>query len=150
MDFDHTLFSGLDRDAVWQLFEQAFTNSTRSPIWPNDLERLSSGGLREGERVSAFYRAPLTGFRAKQHYLLHDVEPGVTFSYRVGRKHPLVGGGTVELQSIATGTKIRWYGSYEVPARPDAWVAAGFVKLYFEERFFEQLDANLKAYERSS
>jgi hypothetical protein len=148
MQFDHIISTPLDRDELWALLDEAFTDSKVSPIWPNHLEHLRASGIREGERVSAAYRAPVTGIRMKQSYILYDVEPGRTFSYRVGRSHPLVGGGTVELIEQASGTDLRWWGEYDVPKRIDSMVAAAFVKVYFEGRFFDALERNLAAFAR--
>ncbi len=146
MEFDHTLFTELAIDEVWALFDEAFVDSTVSPVWPNHLERIRSTGIREGERVHASYRAPVTGIRMKQSYILFDVQKGRRFSYRVGSRHPLVGGGTVELIEQASGTEIHWFGAYDIPNRPDAWFAAAFVKLYFEGRFFESLEIGFRQY----
>lgn len=67
------------------------------------------------------------------------------FVYCNGPDHPLDGGATVEVESTPDGSVLHWAGGYDVRLRPSSLGGAAFVKLWFEERFFDTLRDNIRA-----
>jgi hypothetical protein len=148
MVLDHTIPSRLDAGWLWTLLKLGFEKSAASPIWPQHIEELRCEALREGAHVYATYKiAP--GLSMAGQYQIVEYEEGRSLRYRTGLHHPLVGGGTVKVNEARDGSVLRWHVRYQVPMRPSAWMAASYIRLVFERRFFASLSRNLQRYERN-
>lgn len=133
--FDQHLTTSLSASRVWHLLDDAFRDSESSPLWPGELERIISEGLKEGGRVRVIYR--LLGAREYQ-YVLSEVVQGERFTYRPVAGHPMEGEVQVSLVEEESGTIIRWQGVY----RTDSLLAKLYTR-YFIYRFFRALKENL-------
>lgn len=143
--FHREIKTNLQPDTLWHYIEMAFVNSTESPLWPNNLEEIHSDGLKKNATITVTYKTPFTNSRFT--YSIPTYEQGNNFSYQANPDHPLEGGGKVELIPIENGTLLRWSGEYTYEGFS---VAALFIKLYFEKRFFRQLEANIRKLENGS
>lgn len=141
--FDHIIVTGMSADQLWQVLVLSFRNSDTSPIWPHALESVRSAQVETGALVRATYKMP-GGLQSNVTYRFAEVEPGRRLRYEAEPPHPLRGGGTVEVLPAPAGSLLHWTGEYDVPRRPAAWVAAGFTRFYFTERFFAALESKLR------
>jgi len=147
MVLDHAISSRMEPGWLWALLKLSFEKSVNSPIWPNQLEELRCESLKEGAQVQATYKiAP--GLRVSHQYHIVGYEEGRNLVYRTGLHHPLVGGGKIEVRKAEGGSILHWSVRYDIPVRPSAWVAAAYIRLVFERRFFAALDRNVRRYER--
>lgn len=146
IDFDYNIPTSLSAQELWRELTRCFEDSDASALWPKGLESLRCDQLEQGARVKATYKmGPL---RARQSYRIPVFDPQArVLEYRAGRAHPLDGGGRVEIEPVGQGARLRWSGSYRVRLRPDSVGAALYVKLFFEDRFFDTIARNLRAIE---
>ncbi|MGM0555328.1 MAG: SRPBCC family protein [Myxococcota bacterium] len=149
IDFEHHIESSLSADELWGLLEDAFVDSRTSPIWPRKYETLNSDGLAEDATIRATYHVGPRDMDQTYEIPEYDGDQR-RFVYRNGPRHPLDGGAEVRVESTEEGSILHWVGGYDVGASPSALGAAAFVKLWFEERFFDALRDNIAAVERGA
>jgi hypothetical protein len=147
IEFSRTIESTFDADHLWRLLVEAFASSEQSPLWPNDLESLRCRQLAEGATLQAVYHVGPIDI-PKQHRIETFDRDGRTLSYRAGPDNPLDGGGRLVVEPIERGSQLRWTGEYMTSSRPDGFGAIVFIKGWFERRFFDRLEANLRRLER--
>ena len=147
--FDRRIESCFSPQHLWNLVVDAFRDSTGSPLWPNHLESLRCEQLEPGETVHATYH--VGPFDLPQTYSIPTCDADSrTLTYRTGEDHPLDGGGELRVVPTDRGSALVWSGSYEAESNFDAFGAALFVKTWFERRFFDALESNLRRLERLS
>ena len=147
IEFSQTIQSTFDAEHLWRLVVEAFEFSQQSPLWPNDLESLRCEELEEGAAVRAVYHiGPLD--IPQQHRIQTFDRDARTMAYRTGPDNPLDGGGRLNVEPIERGSQLCWTGEYVTGSRPDSFGAVVFIKGWFERRFFDQLEENLRRLER--
>lgn len=141
IDFDRAIETNIDAEDLWRLLEGAFEEPGTSPFWPVDLEETEPVEVREGNPITATYKIGPLRIRPSYHFI--EVHPPRLLRYHSDPDHPLDGGATVRIEPGRRGATLRWTGSYRTRRNPTALFAYLFVRLYFLDTFFSQLETNL-------
>lgn len=149
--YTHSWRTTLDVHRTWQLLVDAFEDSTRSPIWPNELAELHASSrqpLEQGSRITAHYKFGPTSIDADYHLTRFD--PPHLLQYETASGHPLRGFSVISLNASADGgTHCTWTGEYKLKG-PKSLMSLPWFKVYFERRFFKRFIENFQAYARKS
>lgn len=145
--FTHSWHTSLDVHRTWQLVTEAFEDSSRSPIWPNELARLHAVQglpLRPGSVIEAHYKFGPTDLEAR--YQVTRCDAPHELRYETANSHPLRGISVISLNASADGgTHCTWIGEYKLKG-PRSLVSLPWFKLSFERRFFKRLIGKFQAH----
>jgi len=137
---DRTIETSMEPRALWQRLNQAFENSARSDIWPNELELIESDGIDEANILYITYKSPFSENMFSYTITEYD-RANLSFAFVTNEDHPLEGEGRVSVTAIPEGTRLTWYGTYSFRGIS---LTAIYLKFYFEKRFFEALENNIR------
>ena len=148
ISFRHTIKSEFKPHEIWYYISNAFVDSRMSPIWPDDLETVSSHGFGIDATINVNYHINILGIHFTDHklqYKITDFVDGKAFTYEPMQPHPFKGYGRVEIQPTQTGSLLEWKGDYTY----DGFSIAALWFPYFERRFFRDLESNLHREEQA-
>lgn len=97
-------------EKLWKWLKQAFIDSEKVSEWPNELERLKAKKFAEGELVTSRYKFGKKEYKYK--YRIIEIEEGRKFVYQACKKHPLEGGGVIEIIPKGNGAVLKWDMEY--------------------------------------
>ncbi|KYK27338.1 hypothetical protein AYK26_03710 [Euryarchaeota archaeon SM23-78] len=140
MDFKEEITSTLPRDMLWQELETVIKNSSQSDIWPDDMVKVRSEGLKENATINVTYKIL---FREQTYsYVVSNLHEKY-FTYSTTEDHPIKGYATFRIHSKEGITTLRWYGIYKVKI----FSAGSFYLRYYITMFFKELEKNIRELE---
>ncbi|MGE3261963.1 MAG: SRPBCC family protein [Bacteriovoracia bacterium] len=141
--FSRRIPTELKPDDLWRFVASSLRNSDAQRLWPSALETSRAESLRVGSVIHVTYHAWILDKPVR--YRVAELNPDqYRLSYHATKDHPLKGGATIQVQASARGSDLLWKGAYEHP-----WYSAAgfFLRYYFLERFFDQLELGLRSLE---
>jgi len=140
--FNHEISTTLTNKNLWQQLLQSMEDSSKSEMWPNPLENVTSEGLSKNSIMTVTYHTPVRD--TTLYYAITAVEEGVSFTYQPSENHPFNGAITVEVDPTMDGTTLKWHGTFYAPRIS---IAAAYFRFYYEKKFFTALENNIRALE---
>ncbi len=145
LKFDHQVQTCASAESVWADFQLALVDSSQAQIWPSDLSKVE-GEAKLGAKIYVTYG---NGWFAPTYSYELIEYGGQAFRYEAREDHPFIGGARVSVESLpdGSGSILKWDGLYLIK-ESDARGRNYFNS--FRRDFFEQLDQNLKTFEKTN